>query len=264
MKTKIRVVISLAVLFLLVALSGCVTQPDKTSSILDNKKSSQPISITAEYTEKKVTLSIERTDGGKLPQLEAVLIDQTGKTVSSDKVYVFENKDGSVYEVYLVRSEELSLSADSEGVYTIIVKNKLNETIYQTNWTVSFPHYKVNEAVLMKNGISMVFRPYQTGKSFQEKGVSYKTITIPVEVKNTESTEEERLRISAWTLKVDKGYTYKPSIYVDTTLKPKEETKYEIAFAIPDYTEPMNIHGVLYLGTSFYDTGIDFILDLNK
>lgn len=261
MKTKTRVVILLAVFFLLISLSGCVTQKPTT---LDDKKSSQPISVTAEYTKKEATLSIERTDDGKLPQLEAVLIDQTGKTVSSDKVYFFENKDGSVDEVFLVRSKELSLSAESEGVYTIIVKNKLNETIYQTNWTVSFPHYKVNEAVLMKNGITMVFRPYQTGKSFQEKGVSYKTITIPVEVKNTESTEEERLRISARTLKVDKGYTYTNSaLYdVDTTLKPKEETKDEIAFAIPDYTEPMNMHGTLYLGTPLIDTGIDFILDL--
>lgn len=256
MKTKIKVVFSLAVLFLLVALSGCVTQPDKTSPI--HKKSSQPISITAEYTEKKITLSIERTDGGKLPQLEAVLIDQTGKTVSSDKVYVFENKDGSVYEVYLVRSEELSLSADSEGVYTIVVKNKLNETIYQTNWTVSFPHYKVNKAVLMKNGISIVFRPYQTGKSFQEKGVSYKTITIQVEVKNTESTEEERLIISAKTLKVDKGYIYKPYYpydRVDSTLKPREEMIYKMVFDIPEDTEPIEMHG-------FIDT--DFILELRK
>jgi hypothetical protein len=250
---KPKVVILFTFLFLLATLSGCVSQPD-------NKKS-QPISVTPQYgktvggySSKAVTLSIVRTDGGKLPELTAILTDSAGKTVDSDKVF----------GVDIVSSENLLLYAEYEGVYTIAVKNKLNETVYQTNWTISFPHYKVNEAVLMKNGIIMVFRPYQTGKSFQEKGVSYKTITIPVEVKNTESTEEERLRISAWTLKVDKGYTYTNSaLYdVDTTLKPKEETKDEIAFAIPDYIEPMDMHGTLYLGTPLIDTGIDFILDL--
>ncbi len=253
MKMKTRVIILLTVFFLLVTLSGCVTQPEKTPTILDNKKSSQPLSITAEYTEKMVTLSIERTDGGKLPELEVVLVDQTGKTVDSHKPFYIEGAG--------VSSEKLSLSADSEGVYTIVVKNKLNETIYQTNWTVSFPHYKINDAVLIKNGIGIVFRPYQIGKSSQEKDVSYKRITIPIEVKNIESLKEERIRIDAQSLKVDKGYIYKPRYgYVDETLNPKEEVKKEIAFDIPEDTEPIEMHGLL--GDFWLDT--DFILELSK
>jgi hypothetical protein len=72
---------------------------------------------------------------------------------------------------------------------------------------------------------------------------------------------EERVRIEALSLKVDKGYIYK-SLYghVDETLKPKEEAKKEIAFDIPEDTEPIEMNGL----SGNFDLDTDFILELNK
>lgn len=254
MKIDARMVIVFAVLYLLVVISGCVTQPETTAP-QPKETHTQPISVAEEHTDRKFTLFVTITK----PQphlLETVLIQPDGDEVYSDIIS---------YERGWVGSKNITLDGLFDGNNVVILRNMDNksETFYQTNWTVRLQRYKPNDNV-SRNGLDITFKSYQITSVYD---ANKKRIEIPVEGKNTISIKEKEAGVCALRLKVDRGYFYEPSSsggYMTFRLEPGEKVERKFIFDIPKDLEPIEMHGYFALNCAPAYIKDVFVLELKK
>jgi hypothetical protein len=260
MKIDTRMVIVFAILYLLVVISGCVTQPETTAP-QPKETPTQQISVAEEHTDTKFTLFVTITK----PQpylLETVLIQPDG-----DEAY------GGIisYERGWVGSENRTLDGLFDGNNVVILRNMDNksEIFYQTNWTVRLQRYKPNDDI-SRNGLDMTFKPYQiTSVSVYDPvyDPNKKRIEIPVEGKNTISIKEKEAGVCALRLKVDRGYFYEPSTYggyMTFRLEPGEKVERKFIFDIPKDLEPIEMHEYFSLNCAPAYIKDVFVLELKK
>lgn len=242
--------IALFIVMSLVILSGCINPEKEKSSSISISPGGNSL--------KDITLSI-KTDNGEFPKLTIFIYDSKGNIIQSH--YINERS-------FFLDKDKLHLGIDNEGSYVIVVKNNLDERIYETNWTISFPHYKVNDSFMLQNGIRVTFLPYQMDKYSQNPGV-YKRIKIPIKLESVDALKEERVMIDSLILKVNKGYTYrhKDRVYdLDETLLPELQVTEEISFNIPADTQPVEMTGIVHEKIVGYQSKLEteFVLELSK